>query len=186
MNVSLRLARTAALCGLARTAAAGPALAQKSGGARSGGGGSTVLTQTVPVTLLGGYYGVGGSGSTVATGSATLTFDATQTFRSMSVTAGNVNLPDGSRLHVDLASNAVYQATAYYPIWATQAAGSLSLAGHSASESISTADGLSVPLFGTARRIVVTAYSAQGVNLGTVLTGSYSLIAKGNKPGGRP
>ena len=107
--------------------------------------------QTVTVTLLGSYYGVGGSGSTVATGSATLTFDSTQTLRCMSVTASNVNLPDGTQLHVDLSSNALFQPTAYYPVWATQSAGSLTLVGGIASESISTADGLSVPLFGTDR-----------------------------------
>ena len=39
--------------------------------------------------------GPGGSGSTVATGSATLTYDASQTLRSMTVTVSNVQLPDG-------------------------------------------------------------------------------------------
>jgi hypothetical protein len=187
MNVSRRRGSMAAVvCGLALSMTTGQAWAQKSGGTSSGGGGGKApLTQTIAVPLLGGYYGVGGSGSTVATGSASLTFDSTQTLRTMSVTAGNVQLPDGTQLHVDLSSDAVYQATAYYPIWATQSAGSLTLAGYGASESISTADGLSVPLFGTAGRIVITAYSADGRLLGTVLSGTYSTV-KGNKPGGRP
>lgn len=195
MNFSLRSVGMTVVFGLALGVAASPALAQKSsatrsstssGGGGGGGGGTAVVTQTIPVTLFGSYYGVGGSGSTVATGSATLTFDSTQTLRSMSVTASNVNLPDGTQLHVDLSSNAVFQATAYYPIWATQAAGSITLAVHGATESISTANGLSVPLFGTAGQIVITAYSANGTRLGTVLSGSYSLLANGNRPGGHP
>lgn len=187
MNFSMqRVGLATVVCGLALGAAATPAWAQKSGGTSSGGGGggggsTAPLVQTVPVMLVGYYYGVG-SGST---GSATLTFDSTQTVRGMSVTASNVNLPDGTQLHVDLSSNAVFQPTAYYPIWATQAAASITLVGHNASESISTADGLSVPLFGTAGQIVITAYTAYGARLGIVMYGNYSFV-QGNKPGGHP
>ena len=120
----------------------------------------------------------------VPTGSASISFDSTQTLRSMSVTVSSLNLPDGTQLHVDLSSNGLFQPTAYYPVWATQAAGSLTLVGHSVSESISTADGLAVPLFGTAGQIVITAYSANGARLGTVLSGSYSLLATGGGGGG--
>ena len=44
---------------------------------------------------------VRGSGSTVAKGSATITYDATQTIRSASVSVTNVNLPDGIVMEVD-------------------------------------------------------------------------------------
>ena len=83
--------------GLALALAGAARLAQKSGGGGGGsevvgvgadgggGGGTKVTTTTVPVTLFGSYYGPGGSGSTVAKGSASVTFDASQTSRSVIV-----------------------------------------------------------------------------------------------------
>jgi hypothetical protein len=59
---------------------------------------------------------VGGSGSTVSTGSATLTYDATQTLRSMSLSVSNVHLPDGMIMHCMITDNGLTQPTSYYPI----------------------------------------------------------------------
>jgi hypothetical protein len=108
----------AVLCGLIVGAAASPAWAQKSGGgggggSGGGGGASKPTTTTVTIPLFGTYYGPGGSGSTVATGSATLTYDSTQTLRSMTVSVSNVHLPDGMIMHCVITDNGLTQPTAY-------------------------------------------------------------------------
>ena len=79
-----KLARIALVFGIGSCLMATTSLAQKSGGSATGGGtggggtggggGGGVTTTTVIVPMFGTYYGVGGSGSTVATGSVTLTF----------------------------------------------------------------------------------------------------------------
>ena len=125
-----------AVCGLALSLSGTPAWAQKGGsggggggggavavGGGGGGGGVKVTTTTVPVTLFGSYYGIGGSGSTVAKGSASLTFDASQTSRSFTVSVSNVNLPDGMIMHVDFLDDGLTEPGVYYPVWVTQPAG---------------------------------------------------------------
>lgn len=195
--MSLRLRRlglAAVAFGLTLVASASPALAQKSGGSTStggggtstggggGGGGTKVTTTTVIVPLLGGYYGIGGSGSTVARGSATLVYDATQTVRSISVDLGNVNLPDGSIVHAEMYSNGYVIPTSYYPVWGDQAIGDMGLLAGASTLKLSTANGDLVPLFGTAGNIYVNLYDGAGNLLGTIVSGSFSTVAKGNKP----
>lgn len=199
MHSHLRNAGLAAIfCGLILAASDASAAGKKpragitrSGGSTStsttskpgGGGGNAVATTTLNITLFGGYYGAGGSGSTVATGLATLTYDATQTTRSVTVTAANVNLPDGTLIHFTFADNGLTSPTAYYPIWANQHAGDAHLASGKATLVLNTAAGDAVPLLGTAGTITVTATNSSGVPLGTVVSGSYSTLPR---QGGRP
>jgi hypothetical protein len=174
------------VCGLALGATASPAWAQKSGGGGGGCGGTTTPpVQTVTVRLTGTDYDIGLNPLAMPKGSATLSFDSTQTLRIMTVTVSSLNLPDGTQLHVELSSNAMYQPFPYNHVWAIQDAGSLTLVDDGASESISTADGLSVPLFGTIGQILITAYSADGVLLGPVLGYNYSIVASGGGGGGK-
>jgi hypothetical protein len=181
---------TAALSGAMLPASNSTAWAQKGGGGGGGGGGGTkVTTTTVAVPLLGGYYGVGGSGSTVSTGSATLTYDATQTLRSMTLSVGNVHLPDGMIMHCVITDNGLTQPTSYYPIDVPQLVGDLSLGAGQASVSGSTANGDKVPLFGTIGSITVYAINpVTGQNLGLVVSGSFNLTSPkgGGKTGSNP
>ena len=145
-------------------------------------------TTTVTVPLFGTYYGVGGSGSTVATGSATLTYDATQTLRSMTLSVSNVHLPDGMIMHCVITDNGLTQPTAYYPIDVPQPFADLSLSAGSASVSGSTANGDNVPLFGTVGSITVNAINpVTGQNVGLVVSGSFVLTTqKGGGEGVNP
>jgi hypothetical protein len=164
-----------------------PALAQKSGGTSSstgggGGGGSKVTTTTVIVPLVGAYYGIGGSGSTVAKGTATMVFDATQTVRSITVDISSVNLPDGSIVHAEMYSNGYVIPTSYYPIMGQQSIADLSLSAGASSMTLSTANGDLVPLFGTAGTIYVNVYDFSGTLVGRVASGSFNTLVKGGKP----
>lgn len=185
MNFSrLRAVMAVVACGLAMGATAGPAWAQKSGG---GGGATAPPLQTVTVRLKGTDFDIGLNPLAMPKGSATLSFDSTQTLRIMTVTVSSLNLPDGTQLHVELSSNAIDQPFPNNHVWAIQDAGTLTLVGNAASGSISTADGLPVPLFGTLGQILITAYSADGVLLGPVLGYNYSIVASGGgKTGGNP
>lgn len=167
---------TAVAYGLLLSAAVTPAWAQKSGGG-GGGGGSKVATTTILVPLVGPYYSTGVSGA------ASLTFDATQTSRSMLVSVNGVNMPDGAILHVELRSDGLVQPTSYYPIYLPQTVADLTLAGGSVSASLDTAAGDHVPLFGTFGTISVSAHAPDGTFLGYVVSGSYS---SGKKQGGKP
>jgi hypothetical protein len=194
------LGHTAVLGAILLAALAAPAWAQKGGGggggggggasSGGGGGGSTKVTTTiVTVPLFGTYYGVGGSGSTVATGSATLTYDVTQTLRSMTLAVSNVQLADGVIMHCVITDNGLTQPTTYYPINAPQLVGDLSLSAGQASVSGSTANGNNVLLFGTIGSITVVAINpVTGQNLGLVVSGSFNLISPkgGGGNGGNP
>ena len=105
--------------------------------------------------LFGSYYGPGGSGSTVATGSATLTYDASQTLRSMKVAVSNVHLPDGMIMRCVITDNGLTEPGPYYPVEVPQLIGNPILAAGKASISGSTANGDNVPLFGTVGTITV-------------------------------
>ena len=61
--------------------------------------------------------------------------------------------------------------------------GYMSLSGGSSSIALDTANGDNVPLFGTAGTVYVHVYDGSGNLIGTVVSGSYSLLAKGGKPG---
>jgi hypothetical protein len=184
-----KVAIAAAVLSLGLALTAGQAAAQKSGGGGGssgggggGGGGSKVTTTTVVVPLLGGYYGIGGSGSTVAKGSATLVYDATQTVRSITVDVSNVGLPDGSIVHAEMYSNGYLIPTSYYPVWGDQPIGDMDLAAGAATMTLSTADGDDVPLFGTAGTIYVNVYDGFGNVIATVVSGSFNFAVKGGKP----
>ena len=182
MNATLRTLATAAICGILTTTTAS---AQKSGGSSStgGGGGSASKRTTKSIPLLYSYYnGVAGLGSAVPTGLATLTFDATQTSRSLSVTITNVNLPDGTIIHFEMADNAFMIPTAYYPIYLPQSAGDVHLVGGTASLSIDTANGDAVPVIGTIGSVTVHAIDNFGNNRGTLGTASYHMVAGGGRP----
>jgi hypothetical protein len=140
----------------------------------------------VAVPLLGSYYGPGGSGSTVATGTATLTYDATQTLRSMTLSVSNVHLPDGMIMHSLITDNGLTQPTTYYPVDVPQLIGDLPLSAGQASVSGSTANGDNVPLFGTTGSITVNAINpVTGQDLGVVVSGFFNLTtAKGGGGGG--
>jgi hypothetical protein len=147
-----------------------------------------VTTTTVTVPLFGSYYGPGGSGSTVATGTATITYDSTQTLRSMTLSVSNVHLPDGMILHCVITDNGLTQPTTYYPIDVPQLIGDIPLSAGQASVSGSTANGDNVPLFGTIGSITVDAINpTTGQDLGLVVSGSYNLTApKGGGHVGNP
>jgi hypothetical protein len=140
----------------------------------------------VAVTLFGSYYGPGGSGSTVAKGSASLSFDASQTNRSISVSVSNVNLPDGMIMHVDFLDDGLTEPGPYYPVWVIQPAGDELLLLGAATLNLSTSNGDSVPLFGTVGSIIVSAIDpVTGFNYGNVVSGSYNLTTiKGGGGGG--
>jgi hypothetical protein len=187
MSLRLRnLGAAAVVFGLGLAALASPAQAQKSGGSTStgggGGGGSKVTTTTAIIPLLGGYYGIGGSGSTVAKGAATLVFDAGQVNRSITIDVSNVNLPDGTVVHAEMYSNGFVIPTSYYPIMGKQSIGDLTLVAGAASGTLTTANGDNVPLFGTAGTIYVNLYNGFGQVVGTVVSGSFNTVLKGGKP----
>jgi hypothetical protein len=187
MMISLfrEVGRAATLGAILLAASAAPAWAQKGGGGGGGGGGTRVTTTTVTVPLFGSYYGVGGSGSTVSTGNATLTYDATQTSRSMTLSVSNVHLPDGMIMHCVITDNGLTQPTSYYPIDVPQLVGDLSLGAGQASVSGSTANGDNVPLFGTIGTITVYAINpVTGQNLGLVVSGSFNLVTQKGGGGG--
>lgn len=186
-----RAGLNALIVGLSLTLAVAPAMAQKvrgksaTGGGGGGGGGSKITLTTVTVPLAGGYYGIGGSGSTVATGSVTMTFDTTQTARSMSLSASNVHLPDGTILHCVITDNGLTQPTLYYPVDVPQLIANLPLSAGHASITGSTANGDNVPLFGTIGSITVRAVDpVTGRDLGLVLSGFYNLGLKKGGGGG--
>ncbi len=185
MNATLRTLATATLCGIIATTAA---LAQKSTDPSSGGGGggtkTTTPTTTLTVNLYGSYYGIGSGGSLPPTGLATLTYDATGTSRSLTVSVSNVNLPNGTIIHFEMVDNALTVPTAYYPIWSAQPAGNVYLIGGKASLSIDTANGDAVPLIGTVGSVNVHAVDNHGNDRGTIVTGGYNLVA--TRKGGRP
>lgn len=195
MNAMIqRVGLSALIVGLSLSLAGAPAMAAKvrgksatgGGGTGGGGGGSKITLTTVTVPLAGGYYGIGGSGSTVATGSVTMTFDATQTSRSMSLSASNVHLPDGTILHCVITDNGLTQPTLYYPVDVPQLIANLPLSAGHASITGSTANGDNVPLFGTIGSITVRAVDpVTGHDLGLVLSGFYNLgLKKGGGVGG--
>lgn len=186
MNARItKVARTGLVFGLSLILTNATALAQKSGGGGGGGGASKVTTTTVSVPLFGSYYGPGGSGSTVPTGSVTLTFDATQTLRSMSLSASNVHLPNGTIMHCVITDNGLTEPGFYYPVDVPQLIANLSLSAGQASISGSTANGDKVPLFGTVGSITVNAInSVTGQDMGVVLSGFYNLTTA-RKGGGR-
>ena len=118
-------------------------------------------------------------------GSVTVTYDATQTSRSVLVSVSNVNLPDGSILNViftdnGLTTSTTYYGTAFVTTWVPQVAGVIVIHGGSGSLSISTANGDAVPLFGNAGQISVNTVDDFGNSLANVLFGSYA--PNGNKP----
>jgi hypothetical protein len=167
-TVRQRVASTL-LCGLILGAMAVPTWAQKDGGRGSGGssgGGNKAATTTVTVPLFGTYYGPGGSGSTMAVGSATLTFDATQTVRRMTLSVTNVLLPDGMIMHRVITDNGLTQPTAYYPVDVPQLIVDVPLSAGNASVSGSTANGDKDPLFGILGSMACVGTSSEAVRAG--------------------
>src|SRR5262249_37839993 len=138
----------------------------------------------------GSYYRPGGSGSTVATGSATLTYAASQTPRSMTVTVRNVHLPDGLIMRSVITENARTAPGPHYPTEAPPLIGDPTLIAGNATVSGSTGNGDNVPVFGTIGFITVHAINpVTGQDLGLVVSGSCNLTAAhggGGGGGGNP
>jgi hypothetical protein len=132
-------------------------------GAGGGGGGLSSVTVTLSQP---------GAGNIGPRGSAVLTFDATQTNRAVSVQLSNVHLPNGTMLNVVFTDNALILPNG---AWANQLAGILVVNNGTASGSISTANGNSVPLFGTNGEITVNVLPGPGVSPGLYMNGVYAI-----------
>src|SRR5262245_10824315 len=115
-------------------------------------------------------------------GQATLTYDSTQTKRTLSITIANLQLPDGDLIEGILQSDGLVDFTGYYPSWVPQSAGIMVVKAGKAAITLSTAKGDDVPLFGANGNITLSAWTPHGVELGFVASGSYP--TKGGKRGG--
>jgi len=156
-----------------------------SGGGGGGGGGSTTLLQTITFPIQGAYYGVGGSGSTVPSGTVSISFDSTQTTRVISMTITKLALPDGSVISGVMLTNGLVDLTGYYPVYMPQDAGNMIVSAGKATATFSTANGAAVPLFGTTGNITFNAYRADGTPIGFVGMGFYPANGGGGGGGGK-
>jgi hypothetical protein len=129
-----------------------------------GGGGGGVSSVTVPLSQP-------GAGNVGPRGSAVLTFDSTQTNRSVSIQLTNVHLPNGTVLNVVFIDNGLILPNF---AWAHQLAGKVVVINGTASGSISTANGDPVPVFGTNGEIDVNVLPGPGVSPGLYMTGVYA------------
>jgi hypothetical protein len=149
-----------ALCGLVLGSAGTTPEALGSGGGGGGGLSSVTVALSQP-----------GAGNIGPRGSAVLTFDATQTSRAVAVQLSNVHLPNGTMLNVVFTDNGLILPNG---AWADQLAGVLVVSNGTASGSISTANGNSVPVFGTNGEITVNVLPGPGVSPGLYMNGVYS------------
>jgi hypothetical protein len=111
-----------------------------------------------------------GTGNIGPRGSAILTFDATQTNRSVSIQLTNVHLPNGTVLSVVFNDNGLILPNF---AWASQLAGTMVVSNGTASGFISTANGDSVPVFGTNGEITLNVLPGPGVSAGLYMNGVY-------------
>jgi hypothetical protein len=180
MNVALRYsARVAFLGGLVLALSASTAHAQKGGG---GAGGGTGLKST-SFSIVGSLWSPASNGSVAPKGTATLSYDAAQTTRSVSVKLGNVFLPDGTVLNVvfyDLIVSGTYYGTPVYT-FVPHPVGVMVVSGGTASMSVSTTNGDDVPLFGPQGQIDVYMIDGAGNNTFDIAYGSY--LTGGGNPG---
>jgi hypothetical protein len=175
-------ARIALLGGLLLALSAPAANAQRGGGAGGGGGGISGLKSTT-FSLAGSLWSPASNGIKAPGGTATLSYDATQTTRSVSVKLGNVSLPDGTVLNVvyyELIVIGTYYTTPVYS-FIPHKLGTMVVAGGAASGSVSTANGDAVPLFAPDGQIDVYMVDAAGNNTFDIAYGSYT--TGGGNPG---
>lgn len=163
-------ARIAFLGGLVLAFSASAAHAQKGGG---GGGGAGM--KSTSFSIAGSLWSPASNGLKAPKGTATLTYDAAQISRSVSVTLGDVFLPDGEVLNVvfyDVIVSGTYYGTNIYT-YVPHKVSSMVVSGGSASVSISTANGDDVPLFGPQGLIEVFMIDDAGNNTYDIAYGSY-------------
>jgi hypothetical protein len=98
-----------------------------------------------------------------------LTFNATQTTRSVSIQLTNVHLPNGTVLSVVFTDNGLIVGN----VWANQPAGTMVVSNGTASGFISTANGDPVPVFGTNGEITVNVLPGPFVSPGLYMDGVY-------------
>jgi hypothetical protein len=173
-------ARIAFLGGLVLALSAPAAHAQK-GGAGGGGGGGGMKSNSFSV--IGSIWSPASNGLKAPSGTATLTYDATQTTRSVSVNLGNVYLPDGTVLNVvfyDVIVVGTYYTTPIYS-FVPHEVGRMVVSGGTARLSISTANGDDVPLFGPNGQVDVYMLDDAGNNTFDIAYGSY--LTGGGNPG---
>lgn len=174
MTISLaRNAGALALCGLALGLLGTSTKALAAGGGGGGGGLNSVST---PLAM-------NGAGNIGPRGQATMTFDATQTIRTVTVQITNIHLPNGTVLNVVFTDNSftpvVTPTGVVVQQWVPQVAGLMVVTNGTASLSISTLNGNPVPPFGTNGLITVNTVDASGNTLALYVEGVYAI-------GGRP
>ena len=114
-----------------------------------------------------------GAGNVGPRGSAVLTFDATQTNRSVAIQITNIHLPNGTVLAVVFTDNGLILPNL---AWANQMAGTMVVVNGTASGFISTAAGNAVPVcFGTNGEITLNALPGPGVSGGLYMDGVYAI-----------
>jgi hypothetical protein len=160
MPFMLRGGGAVALCGLILGSAGTTPVALGSGGGGGGGLNSVTVTLSQP-----------GAGNIGPRGSAVLTFDATQTNRSVAIQLTNVHLPNGTVLSVVFTDNGLILPNF---AWAHQLAGTMVVINGTASGFISTANGDAVPVFGTNGEIDVNVLPGPGVSAGLYMDGVYA------------
>jgi hypothetical protein len=162
-------ARIALVGGLVLAFSASAAHAQK------GGGGGGAGMKSTSFSIAGSLWSPASNGLKAPKGTATLTYDAAQTSRSVGVTLGNVYLPDGAVLNVvfyDVIVSGTYYGTPVYT-YIPHKVSTMVVSGGFASVSISTANGDEVPLFGPQGLIEVYMIDDAGNNTYNIAYGSY-------------
>jgi hypothetical protein len=157
------------------------ALSASAAHAQKGGGGSGLKSNSF--SLAGSLWSPASNGLKAPGGTATLSYDAPQTSRSVTVKLGNVYLPDGTVLNVvfyDLILVGTYYSTPIYSFVPHQI-GTMVVNGGTATLSVSTANGDSVPLFGPQGQIDVYMLDDAGNNTFDIAYGSY--LSGGGNPG---
>jgi hypothetical protein len=161
MRSTFRRVGAVALCVRILEPAGMTTIALGSGG---GGGGGGLSSVTVALSQP-------GAGNIGPRGAAVLTFDATQTNRSVGIQLSNVHLPNGTVLNVVFTDNGLILPNF---MWANQLAGVMVVSNGTASGFISTANGDNVPVFGTNGEITVNVLPGPGVTAGLYMTGVYA------------
>lgn len=161
MLYAFRGVGAALVCGLTLGLAGTTATLGSGGG---GGGGGSTGSVTVALSQP-------GTGNIGPRGTAILTFDATQTNRSVAIQLTNVHLTNGTVLSVVFNDNGLILPNF---AWANQLAGTMVVINGTASGFISTANGNQVPVFGTNGEITINVLPGPGVSPGLYMDGVYA------------
>lgn len=141
-------------------------------------------SKSFPIT--GSIWSPASDGKVAPQGNVTLSYDDTQTTRSISVNLRNTVLPDGTLLNVvfyDVIITYVDPDGSYYPVPVTRyvphPVGPMVVYGGTASMSVSTADDDDVPNFGPQSQIDVYMVDDAGNNTFDIAYGNYEISGGG-------